>query len=142
MLHSQDRVTAVRSLLQGLPTDVLERDPMLCYWLAWSLTRLGEFDAATRPLQVAERVWTATDDRPALGAALHLHILRDMSNQNTHQAITPTAPALLPEDRLADRAISFMMLASAHLSTGDLVGAERVYTQGRILAERVGHHWS
>ena len=63
-LYGQDRVTTLRYWLQGLPTDVLERDPKLCYWLAWSLTRLGEFDAATRPLQVAERAWTASDDLP------------------------------------------------------------------------------
>jgi LuxR family maltose regulon positive regulatory protein len=126
-LYLHDRLKSLRSWLQHLPAEVLEREPELCYWYGWSLARIGEFRQALQPLAAAERAWEAAGDRENLAAIQTLSVLKDVVMVESEEAIGRASRTLaaLPEHRVSERWVCHTMTGLAHSFAGRPVEAER-----------------
>jgi LuxR family maltose regulon positive regulatory protein len=142
-LFKQDQLVRLRAWLEGLPAEILERSPRPAFWLAWALGRAGHFAEALPPLRIAERAWTAADDRPGLGLVLLWHALRCLITFDSVRAIDYAHRALdlLPEDRTVERAMVWLLLGIAHLYRGELNEAEPAYATVRMTADGAGQPW-
>ena len=142
-LYAQDRHTQLRGWLEGLPPEMLERNPRLAFYLAWALGRAGQYARALQPLAIAEHAWTAADDRANLGAVLMWHALHRLSSYDVRRSIDYANRALdlLPADRPDDRAVATLLLGTAHHLHGEPIEAERTLAGLRVKLEDLGRLW-
>ncbi len=135
-LYRQDRLAAMLTWLEDLPSAVLEQNPTLCYWQAWALARLGKFGNALEPLTLAEHVWRERNDTQNLAAAQSLHVLQDIIQGNADKAAARAARALqtLPETSHRECAVLYTLEGLAHYYRRDLDAADESLARSRTLA--------
>jgi LuxR family maltose regulon positive regulatory protein len=134
-------LASVRSWLDALPTDVIERDPQLSSEYAWSLMR-GGYAARSRPFtEAAEKQWRAAGDDVGIGRVLILRALEDFFLHNNNRGIERCRQslALLPEELVDDRARLFGVLGYLLSQQGELMEAEAALLRCRLLAREVGN---
>jgi LuxR family maltose regulon positive regulatory protein len=142
-LYEQDRGRLLFEWLQGLPEYVLERSPLLAYYLAFSATRLGRHQEAAAPLRIAEETWTLAGDRASLGLVRLVYALRSLFAQDAVQAIDHATQALklLPDDRQGERSHALVELGTAYFWAGDCTMAEATFANVRTTLATGGRDW-
>jgi len=140
LLFNRDHVATLRDRLDGQPDQIFTQSPQLAFWFAWSLGRVGEWDAATKYFQMAEHAWTETFDPAGRGALLLWHSLFTGDNGD---AIATSKEALdvLPEDRFAERIYALSIQGIACLRRGEPARAELAFADLRSLSVTSGLTW-
>jgi LuxR family maltose regulon positive regulatory protein len=142
-LYDQDRGRPLYEWLQGLPEHVLERAPLLAYFLAFSATRLGRQQDAATPLRIAEEAWTLAGDRAGLGLVRLVQSLRSLFAQDAARAIDYASQALdlLPDDRLDERSHALVQLGTGYFWAGDCLNAEAAFASARTTLDTGRRPW-
>ena len=142
-LFERDHIAALRSWLQGVPTQVLATSPRLAFYLAWALGRTGRWSGGTAALRIAEEAWIASGDRAGQGLVLLWHAARSLWDLNSRRAIEYAQRALeyLPSDRPTERVLALMTQGIGLLHHGEPVSAEAVFSDVRTLVDTSGRAW-
>jgi LuxR family maltose regulon positive regulatory protein len=141
-LFEQDRVQTLRTWLQGVPPEALERSPRLAYWLAYALTRTGYFQQAVQPLRIAEQAW-AGSGRTDIAALRILQAFRANVAQDSNRALEYAQQALdlLSEDQPNELALAYLTQGVVYFSHGETVNAERALASARVKADVGRRGW-
>ena len=137
-LFREDRLAGMLKWLQDVPSSVLERDPMLCYWQAWALARLGKFGSAMEPLAIAERVWKDRDDAENLAAAQSLRVLQktiQVEHRRSHRPCCTSKDRTEPGTEETHRDLDRDDRPPLRLG-GGVVGLAEVHDRHAVRAER------
>ncbi len=139
-MYRQDRIKLLIDWLVQVPDTVLKDAPLLCFYKAWALARLGRADLAAAPLEIVERTWEAAGDDAGLAQVWQVRTFIDISHDTLAPGIERScrALALLPETDSQVRARTLLMLGILHARNGELSQAEQYLTQSRLIAERTG----
>jgi LuxR family maltose regulon positive regulatory protein len=141
-LYEKDRMQSLRTWLQGLPSETLERSPRLAFWLAYALTRTGYFQQAVQPLRIAEQAWSGSD-RMNTASLRMLQAFRATTVQDTARALEYAQQALdlLPEDQPNELALAFLTQGVVYFTRGDTANAERALASARVKADAGRRSW-
>jgi LuxR family maltose regulon positive regulatory protein len=136
-LFERDEIVTLRSWLEGLPPDVLERSPKLSFWLAWALGRTGRWSEGIRYLRVSEEAWLTTNDRHGKGLLLLWHACRSVFDYDYRKAIDYAKRALdlLPHDQPAERVLAWMGIGVAELDHGKPFQADEAFAEVRKIVD-------
>ena len=135
-----DHVAMLRDWLHGLPAPIFERSPQLAFWLAWALGRMGRWQEAAQPFQIAEKAWTNADNQAGQGSLL---LWKACFGFDRRRSIILAKQALdmLPPDRSAERIFALSIQAIGQLQLGEPEKAERLFAEQRSLAAATGLTW-
>ncbi len=142
-LYEGDRIPLLRSWLEGLPSEALDRSPRLTFWLAWALARSGDPSRSMTLLQNAEASWTADGDRQNLGLVKTFYAFHHLVSGDSLRAIEEAQDALdrLPDYRHGERSMAQVLLGLALSSVGAAGDAERAFADARLASGGSASPW-
>jgi LuxR family transcriptional regulator, maltose regulon positive regulatory protein len=135
-------LTTMLGWLKKLPDDQVIARPQLSIDLSWPLVLTGQLDPAERLLAVVEQ--RAGDD-PQLQAEIatqQAYIARSRGNHQQTVELSQRALSLLPEANRPAREVLAVNLGIAYWHSGQLAGAERVFTEARRVSGGLGNRYA
>ena len=133
----------LRTWLEGVPPNVLHKDPHLSFWWAWALGRSGRWAEGNVALRAAEESWTLESDRQGYGLIMFWHSTRAMHARDGNLALEYGKRALdALEDQLSpEYLMQLIVMGIAHLSNGHPARAEELYARARMRLDSTGLDW-
>jgi LuxR family maltose regulon positive regulatory protein len=131
----------VNHWLTQLPRAYLSMRPMLCVALAWTQMLLGQQKAALEPLQEAERLFTAQENREGLARVAAFRALLARLQRDGRSAVQwgTQALTLLSEGEQIVRSIALTALGCGYRLQGDVTLAWQTLLEAQAFNERVGN---
>ena len=144
-LHFQGAVTPVLNWLGGLPTAVLDQNPVLWVLYASALLFVGQLADAAQKADAAEAALAQAKPNEAIRDLIgHVASIRATLAVSQHQAetiIVESERALghLHPNNLPVRTATIWSLGVAHLLQGNLAAAAQAFTEAISISEQIGH---
>jgi len=130
-------VTTLLAWFQGLPEELIQANPQLCYAYSWPLILTDRIDAAESYLERADQSLVQLDQDPSLWvqiAIARVHIARGRGDMPSVVELASRALELLPPTSLSARSITAMNLGIAQWHMGCLSDAEKALAEARRAA--------
>lgn len=142
-LYRTDRNQAQVELLHDLPDDVLIRNPMLAFYLAFALIRAGRMPDALAPLGIAEEAWLRDGDPFRLGLINLMYAVRSMAGQDAQRTVdfAQIALSLIPKDHPDEVAMAQGLVGIGHCLTGNCRLAITAFAAARSLIDAGAMSW-
>ena len=144
-LHFRGAVTPVLNWLGGLPTAVLDQNPVLWVLYASALLFVGQLAGAAQKADAAEAALAQTEQDEMIRDLIgHVASIRATLGVSQHQAETIIAEseralAYLHPENLPVRTATIWSLGVAHQLQGNLAAATQAYTEAVAISEQIGH---
>jgi LuxR family maltose regulon positive regulatory protein len=140
LVMMSDRVFSVRHWLDLLPRDIVMADPELRYLLLWSLAMTVDYTESADAIALIDSDDPDSNylDRAHTVRMLTSYALGDVDGMYEHAR---AARDLIPDDLLAPKMYSHIVIAAARYFVGEYEEAETAFAEVRRLAELGAEPW-
>jgi LuxR family transcriptional regulator, maltose regulon positive regulatory protein len=145
---SRGEMSALVSLIEALPEELVRDHPELCIYYAWALTFSGRLDEVEPWHREVEKRIQPGDTNPkareilgsmAINRGLIAEIRGDMASA---VELANQADELLPEENLLPRSVVPFVLGDGYLLSGALDKAEEAFEKIRVIGYKSGNLWT
>ena len=139
-LQKRGENTTFLHWMRALPDWVIEGHPGLCLEYAWALALSGEPEKSEHFLQLAEDAFRASPAQYSKVLSAQIHLARIRQDLPLTISLSRRALSQIPAEAYEARSALSLNLAMAYWQRGQILEAERSFSDARVMAQKVRNH--